>query len=113
MSWKTGQKDAFRREIDAATSAQSAGDAHAEFAHLERAHVLGQRITWAHTLAHWRMFRYGLRHRDVRETIGQALRMIAALTKSRIWVPVGNTGGVNVSPFRSMPVPDDLRHHVN
>lgn len=112
MSWKAGQKEAFEREIAAASTAQEAGEPQAEFAHLERAHVLGQRDTRAHTLAHWRMFRHGLRNRDVRESIGQVARMFAALTKSRIWVPVGNTGGANVNPFRPMPVPEDLRRHV-
>ncbi|MEZ5460571.1 DUF3703 domain-containing protein [Dokdonella sp.] len=113
MSWKVGQREAFERELAAASAAQVRGDAQAEFAHLERAHVLGQRMTLAHTRAHWRMFRFGLRQRDLREVVGQILRIPAALTKSRIWVPVGNTGGANVNPFRSMPVADDLRHHVD
>jgi hypothetical protein len=39
--------------------------------------------------------------------------MLAALTKSKIWVPVGNTGGANVSPFRPMAVPEDLRRYVD
>ena len=102
MSWKSGQKEAFGREIDAAFSAQARGDAQTEFAHLERAHILGQRSTLAHTYAHWRMLRFGLRHRDFREVTGQVVRMLAALTKSMIWVPVGNTGGADVSPFRPL-----------
>jgi hypothetical protein len=113
MSWKAGQKEAFEREIAAATLARSRSDAESEFTHLERAHVLGQRSTRAHTYAHWRMFRYGLEQRDVREVTGQIARMLAALTKSKIWVPVGNTGGANVSPFRPMPVPDDLLRFVD
>jgi hypothetical protein len=113
MNWKPGQKEAYRREIDAAASEQIRGDAQAEFARLERAHILGQRHTLAHTRAHWQMFRFGLRHRDVREVVGQLARMLAALTKSMIWVPVGNTGGANVSPVRSMPVPEDLRPFID
>jgi len=113
MSWKAGQEEAFERELAAAAEARSSGDTQSEFAHLERAHVLGQRNTIAHTLAHWRMFRFGLRQRSLREVFGQSARIVAALTKSRIWVPVGNTGGSNVSPFRPMPVPDDLRRYVD
>jgi hypothetical protein len=113
MSWKTGQKEAFERELATASVAQASGDVQTEFAHLERAHVLGQRMTLAHTRAHWRMFRFGLRQRDLREVVGQVMRILAALTKSRIWVPVGNTGGANVNPFRPMPVADDLRRHVD
>ncbi len=113
MSWKTGQKAAFERELGAAAEAQIQGDARSEFAHLERAHILAQRSTWAHTLTHWRMFRHGLRQRELREVAGQIPRMLAALTKSMIWVPVGNTGGANVNPFRRMPVPQDLRRHID
>ena len=113
MSWKSGQEAAFQRELDAAAIAQTRGEAQAEFAHLERAHILGQRSILAHSIAHWRMFRFGLRHRDVREVFGQVVRMIAALTKSKIWVPVGNTGGANVNPFRPMPVPGDLRIYID
>ena len=62
--------------------------------------------------AHLGMLRVGLQRGDHREIIGQLLRVIAALAKSRIWVPLGNTGGSNVNPFRSMPVPADLKHHL-
>jgi hypothetical protein len=109
MNWRPGQNEAYQREIEAAESARIRGDAQTEFAHLERAHILGQRHTWAHTRAHWHMFRFGLRHRDLREVVGQLARMLASLTKSMIWVPHGNTGGANVSPVRIMPVPEDLR----
>lgn len=46
---------------------------------------------------------------DHRELVGQSTRVVAALLFSRLWVPIGNTGGANVSAFRPMPVPDDLR----
>jgi hypothetical protein len=28
---------------------------------------------------------------------------------SRLWVPLGNTGGANVNPLQPMPIADDLR----
>ena len=34
---------------------------------------------------------------------------LAALVMSRLWVPVGNTGGANVNPLQPMPIPDALR----
>jgi hypothetical protein len=34
---------------------------------------------------------------------------VAAALFSRLWVPVGNTGGANVSAARPMPVPSDLQ----
>ena len=41
--------------------------------------------------------------------IGQITRIVAAALFSRIWVPIGNTGGANVSAMRPMPIPADLR----
>ena len=49
-----------------------------------------------------------LRH-DAREIFGQGTRTIAALLFSRIWVPIGNTGGANVNALQPMPIPEDLR----
>jgi hypothetical protein len=54
------------------------------------------------------MLAIGFARRDAREILGQLFRIPAALTKSRVWVPVGNTGGANVSAFQPMPVPPDL-----
>lgn len=113
MSWKPGQREAFDAELAAATRARSAGDAGSAFAHLERAHIVGQRHVIAHTVAHWRMLIHGIRQRDVHEIIGQLPRIVAALTKTLLWVPKGNTGGARVSAFRPMPVPDDLRRFVD
>jgi hypothetical protein len=54
------------------------------------------------------MLRIGWINRDAREILGQSARIPAALLFSRVWVPVGNTGGSNVSAFEPMPVPADL-----
>jgi Protein of unknown function (DUF3703) len=35
--------------------------------------------------------------------------MFAALIFSKLWVPLGNTGGANVSALKPMPIPDDLK----
>lgn len=78
------------------------------FAHLERAHVLSQRYAIAHAGVHVRMLRWGVAARRPGEVLGQLPRILAALLFSRVWVPVGNTGGANVSAFRPMPVPGDL-----
>ncbi len=79
------------------------------FTHLERAHILGQSFPLAHARTHWWMLKVGWRRRDVVEVMGQVPRIVGALLLSRIWVPVGNTGGAHVSPFKSMPIPADLR----
>lgn len=110
MSWKLGQREAYAAELDAAARA---ADAAVAFKHLERAHILGQRNVFAHCRAHWRMLVHGWQQRDRFEVIGQLPRLLAALTKTLIWVPTGNTGGARVSAFRAMPIPADLRRYLD
>jgi hypothetical protein len=75
------------------------------FSMLEDAYVIGQQSTYFHCLVHYKMLRHGLRYRDFREVFGQIVRLVGAFTKTAIGlVPIGNTGGANVSPFKSMPV---------
>jgi hypothetical protein len=79
------------------------------FAHLERAHVLGQASTREHVRVHWRMFRWALRNHDAREAVGQIPRLIGAATKTFIGlVPSGNTGGTSVSAIKPMPIDPEL-----
>ncbi|WP_370309711.1 DUF3703 domain-containing protein [Sinimarinibacterium flocculans] len=97
-------------ELAAADAAERAGDLARAYAHLERAHVLGQGSTREHVRVHLRMLKWGLRHRDRREVRGQMLRLVGAATKTAVGlVPTGNTGGSNISPFRRLPVPADLQ----
>ena len=71
--------------------------------------MLGQESTREHVRVHWRMLRWGLAQRDAREVFGQVLRIIGAATKTFIgMVPMGNTGGANVSPVQPMPVHPEL-----
>jgi hypothetical protein len=100
---------AFAAEMRAARARYRERDLDAAFHHLERAHILGQRDTLRHTWSHCWMLRVGWARRDGREIRGQLLRIAAALVISRIWVPLGNTGGANVSPVQPMPLPADLR----
>jgi len=79
------------------------------FALLERAHVLGQKRVVPHVQSHWWMLKVGLQRRDAGEVRGQLLRLPAAILMSRLWVPLGNTGGANVSPLQPLPIADDLR----
>jgi hypothetical protein len=105
---------AVESELDSARRLEDWGNADGAFQHLERAHVLGQPVTALHVRVHWRMLRWGLRHRRPREVIGQLVRIAGAATKTAIgWVPAGNTGGASVSPVRPMPVPDDLQRLID
>ncbi len=97
-------------EIAAAAELSSEGKQAEAFRHLERAHVLGQSSTYQHTRVHWLMLKHGVANKDVRAVAGQAVRIAGAATKTPLGlIPAGNTGGANVSPFRRMPIPDDLK----
>lgn len=113
MSMRPALRAAYLTEHAAADAALARAACASAFAHLERAHILSQRFAFAHTWTHLRMFAIGWRRRDLREMFGQVMRSVAALTKSKIWVPLGNTGGTNVNPFKRMTVPPDLRDHLD
>jgi hypothetical protein len=102
-------REAFEAELEAARVAVAATDSVTAWARLERAHILGQRSTRAHVLAHVEMLRFAWVCKNSREIVGQLVRIIGASLLSRIWVPEGNTGGSNVSAFRSMALPQDLQ----
>lgn len=96
-------------ELANAAEAGSAGDALQEFAHLERAHVIGQESTYWHVKVHVLMLLWAVRNHSVREVLGQLFRIVGAATKTAFGlVPQGNTGGANVSPFKKMPIAPEL-----
>ncbi len=100
---------AYQVEMAAAIDQYFTDNLKPAFTHLERAHILGQSFPIAHAQAHWWMLKVGWKRRDLIEVFGQIPRIIGALLFSKIWVPVGNTGGARVPPFRSMPISEDLR----
>ncbi len=103
-------REQIDKEIKLADDALIGGDLSAAFHCLERAHVLGQAVTYQHTRIHWRMFKLGLKMRSPREIFGQIIRIVGAATKTPFGIyPTGNTGGANVWFFKPMPIPDDLR----
>jgi AraC-like DNA-binding protein len=101
--------DKYKVEMAASREAEHAGDNAAALAHLERAHILGQRYLIPHLATHWRMLKLARAAQNGPETRGQILRLVAAIPGYVFgWVPVGNTGGANVSAVKPMPVPPDL-----
>lgn len=101
-------------EIKKAADFANNGDLESAFRHLERAHVLGQAVTVEHTRVHWLMLKIGWKKRDWREIFGQLFRIVGASTKTPFGIyPTGNTGGANVSPFRPMPIPENLQKILN
>ena len=103
-------KAAFDAEMLSARQALANDNLTAAFAHLERAHVLGQWYVKPHVTTHLCMLHIGWRRRDLREILGQLLRIPGGMIGSAIGrVPRGNTGGSNVSATRPLPIPPDLK----
>jgi hypothetical protein len=56
------------------------------------------------------MLRIGWIRRDRREISGQLVRLLVAPVASATgFLPMGNTGGANISATQPMPIPPDLR----
>lgn len=77
-------------------------------------HVVGQESTYWHVKAHLLMLAWACRNYRQKELLGQLFRIVGAATKTAIGlVPKGNTGGANVSPFKTMPVSAELDEIIN
>ena len=59
------------------------------------------------------MLKVGIKKRNIKEVFGQVTRMVASVVFSKIWVPLGNTGGANVNPMKPMSIPEDLNEILN
>ncbi len=106
----TARRAAFDQEIRDAEQRIAVGDLDRAFAYLERAHVLGQPFVGPHVRAHWLMFRIELRRGRGGAVVGQVLRILLGAIGSVIGVvPVGNTGGTNISMFQRLPVSPELQ----
>ena len=109
MSFTGRIRDSVERELALARETEAAGDARGAFQHLERAHILGQASTRLHVRTHVAMLGWGLRHRNGREVLGQLVRLLGAAAGTAFgFVPHGNSGGANVSPFLPMDIAPDL-----
>lgn len=101
---------AFRLEMNLAAAAESAGDYALSKRHLERGHILGQQSYLTHIESHYRMLRLAQKQSDSKEVREQLVRLIGAGPFHLAgWVPIGNTGGGDVSPILPMPIPADIQ----
>lgn len=101
---------AFEAAMAEAHDYQVIGNARGAFAALERAHMLGQLDFGPHLRVHWQMLLVGWRHGDRREVVGQLLRIALVPIGHLVGrLPVGNTGGANVSAFRPMDIAPELK----
>lgn len=110
---KNALKIAMQNERKLAIHFYKNKDYSMSFNHLERYHILSQAFYIPHVNSHWWMFKVGLKRLDVREIFGQIIRMIGSAGSLIGKYPVGNTGGANVSPFKPMPIPEDLKPYLD
>jgi hypothetical protein len=109
-AWTPRLAAAFEQEMTMARQQLRGGDARTAFVALERAHALGQRRFVPHWRVHLAMLHAAWQLRDGRELRGQVLRLaLVPLGHALGRLPLGNTGGANVSAFAPMPVAPDLR----
>jgi hypothetical protein len=108
------QSMAFNSEIALAKEFIAQGELEAGFAHLERAHVIGQVFVVPHAKSHWLMLKVEFRRRRPVAAFGQIVRLVLGILGSAVRVvPVGNTGGSNVSMFKRMPIAPDLQNIID
>ena len=97
-------------ENDAFATAIANNDVKSAWRALERIHIITQIFTGLHIASHLQMLRYAWILRDWKEVIGQLFRLaLAPIGNLTGRLPYGNTGRSNVSAFKPMELPLDLR----
>ena len=63
-----------------------------------------------HIKSHWQMLKVEIQRRRPAAVVGQCVRIVLGALGSAVGVvPVGNTGGTNISMFKRMPVARELQ----
>lgn len=104
-----GLKTHYLLELKKYNDDYLSGNLQGAWRHLERAHVIGQSYPWQHTYVHWKMLQFGIRIKSTKEIFGQVPRLLVGGVKSFVGkIPLGNTGGANVPPLKSLPIESDI-----
>lgn len=108
------QSAAFDNEIALAQEFIAKGDLEAGFAHLERAHIVGQAFVVPHAVSHWLMLKVEIRRRRGGAVFGQVVRIVFGMLGSAVGIiPVGNTGGTDISMFKRIPIELELQNMID
>lgn len=108
------QSAAFDTEVALAKEDIAGGNLEAGYAHLERAHVIGQAFVAPHATTHWLMLGVEMRRGRVVAAFGQVVRLVLGILGSAVGiVPVGNTGGSDISMFKRMPIDAELQRIID
>lgn len=108
------QSAAFESEIYLARQLIAGDEFEQGFAHLERAHVIGQAFVVPHVRSHWLMLEVEIRRKRPVAAVGQFVRIVLGALGSAVGtVPVGNTGGSDISMFKRMPIAPELQDLID
>lgn len=100
----------YDQELEKFQTEYSIGNLKNAWRHLERAHIIGQKYPFVHTLVHWKMLQFGLKIKSGKEIFGQIPRLIFGGVKSFVGkIPLGNPGGANVPPLKPFPIEKELQ----
>ena len=103
-------KPYFNTELEKYRTENISGNLFNAWNHLERAHIIGQKYPYPHTLVHWKMLKFGFKIKSRKEIFGQIPRLIFGGVKSFVGkIPIGNPGGANVPPLKSFPIEKELQ----
>lgn len=106
------RREVFRQLMQGFKTAPSA-ESEARWAWLEAAHVVGQHDFTLHWVSHTAMLRFALQTRNLREAVGQLLRLALVPVGHLLQrLPAGNSGRATVSAFASMPVREPLNRLI-
>jgi hypothetical protein len=107
-------KMAFNAQMIAAKRLMQTGRLDQAMRHLERAHVLGQNHVVPHVRSHWSMLRIAVKRNSIADGFGQAVRIALGAVGSAVGVvPVGNTGGTDISMFARLPIAPEIAALIN
>lgn len=104
----------YQNELQLAAENLKLNDLQIAWHHLERAHIIGQKYPYEHSFVHWKMLQFGIKIKSSKEVIGQIPRLLVGGVKSFVGhIPLGNTGGANVTPLKVMEIPEDIKEILN
>jgi len=106
-------KAAFKKELNIGKQYYAQKLYYKAFPFFERSHILGQKYVVPHTISHLWMLKIGFKTKNIKEIIGQLIRIPMGIIGSLVGiVPIGNTGGSDISITKSPPIPKDLREII-
>ena len=109
MKLTTAMINALAEALNDARIARNAGDFEGAWDTLIHAHIISQPALLPHLAVHTRMLGLAFAQSDMREIVGQMLRLaLAPLGHFLGRTPWGNPGRANVSKFARVPLPKDV-----